>query len=55
MAVPPIAVQLWTDNGSPRLLNVCMGLEAAERVYNESVAKLRTGETIRVMNSSEPH
>ena len=36
----------------PQLLNVVMSVEAAHRVYDEAVAKLRTGEVIRCRESA---
>ena len=36
----------------PQLLNLIMSVEAAARVYDEAVAKLRIGEVIRVRDVS---
>src|SRR5262249_52708906 len=49
---PPLKIELWDANGNARLLNVAMGVEAAMRVCNESVDKLRTGEVIRVRDAN---
>jgi hypothetical protein len=48
---PPYRIELWS-NGNSQILNVTMSVEAAERVYNESVANLRSGETIRVRDAA---
>jgi hypothetical protein len=44
---PPLKVELWDSNGNAQLLNVAMSVEAAQRVMDEAVPKLRTGEAIR--------
>jgi hypothetical protein len=49
---PPLKIELWDLNGNAQLINVVMSVEAAERVYDESVAKLRTGDVIRVRDSA---
>jgi hypothetical protein len=48
---PPFKVSLWTADGNAQLLNVVMSVETAQRVFDEAVAKLGTGEVIRVRDA----
>ena len=52
MAVAPFKIEVWSADGTSRLLNTTVGAEAAQRVYEEALANLRTGETLRVKDAS---
>jgi len=47
-----LKISLWTADGNAQLINVVMSLDAAHRVYDESIAKLRAGEVIRVRDAA---
>jgi hypothetical protein len=49
---PPFKVELYDTNGNAQIFGMTTSLEAARRVYDEAVAKLRTGEVIRVRDSA---
>ena len=38
-------------DGDSRILNMTVGMEAAQRVYDEALAKLNTGEVVRVVDA----
>ena len=46
--MPPFKVEVWGADGSSRILNMTVSIEAAKRVYQEALGKLCTGETLRV-------
>ena len=50
--IAPYKISLWTADGNAQLINVVMSLDAAQRVYNESIAKLRADEVIRVRDAA---
>jgi hypothetical protein len=52
MAVAPFKIEVWSADGTSRLLNMTVSLNAAERVYQEALANLRTGETLKVRDAN---
>ena len=52
MAVAPFKIEVWSADGNSRILNMTVSIDAAQRVYQEALANLRTGETLRVKDAS---
>ena len=50
--MPPYKVEVWGADGSSRILNMTVSINAAQRVYQEALATLRTGETIKIRDAS---
>jgi len=50
--MPPYKIELWGTDGSARILNVTVSIDAAKRVYQEAPGQLRTGETIKIRDAS---
>ena len=60
MSLPPYKIETWTDNNAT-LHCMTMSLAAAEPAFREAVAKMQTGQIVRVVDvrgeilmSSEP-
>jgi len=49
--MPPFRIEVWGADGNSRILNMTVGMEAAQRVYDEALAKLNTGEVVRVVDA----
>jgi hypothetical protein len=52
MAVAPFKIEVWSADGNSRILNMTVSIDAAQRVYQEALANLRTGDTIRVRDAN---
>jgi hypothetical protein len=52
MALAPFKIEVWSADGNSRILNMAVGIEAAQRVYQEALANLRTGETLRIKDAN---
>ena len=52
MAVAPFKIEVWGADGSSRILNMTVSIDAAKRVYQEALGQLRTGETLKVKDAS---
>ena len=53
MSGPPYRVELRAgDDPEPRLLNITMSIEAAERILQEVATTLRPGEVVHVRDSA---
>ena len=50
--MPPFKIEVWGADGSGRVLNMTVSIDAAKRVYQEALGKLGTGETIKVRDAS---
>jgi hypothetical protein len=48
----PFKIEVWGADGSSRILNMTVSIDAAKRVYQEALANLRAGETIRVRDAT---
>ena len=49
--MPPFKIEVWSADGNSRILNMTVGMEAAKRVYDEAIAKLNTGDVVRVKDA----
>ena len=49
--MPPYRIEVWRADGSNHVINTTVGMEAAKRVYDETIAKLNTGEVVRVVDA----
>jgi hypothetical protein len=49
---PPFKIEVWGADGTSRILNMTVSIDAAKRVYQEALGQLRTGETLKVKDAS---